>query len=1246
MSFIVKYIYNHASEEVVRRGKKIFLTQGVTMQKKDELTQQLHFKVRNDQYYNHYNVTISKYQSEDTIKARCTCPYNMGEICRHEAAALFHLNELIINQKLDTNEVHFKQTHTVIRMTSIELKSLRLYTSNSLFEESEQIAKRQIVKILKADNEHVVASMEEEGNSFDIKLKRNDDKTFDTYCNCDETKHPLCKHKTALFLQILNANGENYFDSIRNWDSQKNKLLGLYGYSLEDDLSGKFEFYYVDEKPFLKVLDPSIKKVSANETRPSTIKINTQIDVESKVIDASKFPRRIGLVLNLNEPTYPYFTCELIEGEIADYHTGFVGTVQKIDLSRYVVLDNFHEADRPLIALGRKLHKVELNKYIAKYSPFGDMWINVKNEQEDLSIESKEAIHEYMHLKLQKILYATSAENPIYVIPKGKAFKTSSLQRVSFLHHNLYPSFSITKEKDEIKVAHNFLFDDERINLSQNELNNHLLFLHNSRLILINKHQDANHSLNLNFKSKISLAEWPQFLKSHIIPISKKYEIQFEDGLVSHESDVMPDKFIMLTEVGQYFVVKPFFRYLGHDVEWNEEHYITHEQEGRVIYLKRNKEEENAFAYWVQSFHAQMKKPEYENHFALHAKYAFQNNWFFYFFEQLKEFNIEVFGYEKLNQFRVNKSKPTTSVYVSSNLDWFDTEIILEYNGVQASMREIQKAINSKQNVVKLSDGTLGLLPDEWMKQFSLLFKMADIQGNSLKVSKYNFTIIDELYDLIHEEDVRSELELKREALLNTDWQQNAIPVPYNVKALLRPYQEAGFSWLVYLNKINWGGLLADDMGLGKTLQTLTFLQYLKNENGSLKALVVCPTTLLFNWENEIKKFTPDISYVIHHGANRTASTAHLLEHNIILTTYGTLRSDAEMFSKHMLDYIVIDESQTIKNPNSKVAKSTQIVNAKNRIALSGTPMQNNTFDLYSQMNFLNPGMLGNKEFFKEQFAKPIDKFQEAESKDHLRRLVYPFMLRRTKEQVAADLPEKTEITLFCEMEKEQRAVYDLYKNMYRSQILNTIEAQGVERSQFAILQGLMKLRQICDSPAILKGDTKYENHSVKLDELVREIEENIGNHKALVFSQFLGMLGLIKERLTERGISFQYFDGSYTAIQREKAIKDFQENDDCRVFLISLKAGGMGLNLTAADYVYIVDPWWNPAVEQQAIDRTHRIGQTKNIFAYRMICKDTIEEKIQLLKEKKNTLVKDIISDDTSIAKQLTKEDIQYLFS
>src|SRR6185436_11883238 len=260
-------------------------------------------------------------------------------------------------------------------------------------------------------------------------------------------------------------------------------------------------------------------------------------------------------------------------------------------------------------------------------------------------------------------------------------------------------------------------------------------------------------------------------------------------------------------------------------------------------------------------------------------------------------------------------------------------------------------------------------------------------------------------------------------------------------------------------------------------------------------------------------------------------------QYNVIITTYGTLRSDIKLFVENEFDYVILDESQAIKNPSSKVTKAASLLNAKNRLCMSGTPLQNNTFDIFAQMNFLNPGLLGSVEFFRNEFATPIDKFGEQEQKDHLRKLLYPFILRRTKEQVAKDLPEKTETILFCEMEKEQRKIYDAYRNSYRDKILGVIDEQGIQKSQLTILQGLMKLRQICDSPAILNEEDKYPNHSIKLDELAREIAENIGDHKALVFSQFLGMLALIKAKLKEQEIPFEYFDGSTSATDREKAI-------------------------------------------------------------------------------------------------------------
>ncbi len=1252
LSPLIKYIYSSGAEEVIRRGKRIFLTGGVQMIKRDEFTGQITFKVRNDMYYNQYNVTISKYHDENTLSARCTCPYNMGEICRHEAAALFQLNDMIVNQTLNASEAVFDQKHTVVRMKVIDLKSLRLFTSNYLFEEAEKIAQKHKAKISSAENEKVEAILQISDEKVNLKIKRNDDKSFDTSCTCDETKHALCKHKTALFLQLLNNHGPLYFDTIRNWDSQKNKLLSLYGYSLEDDLTGKFDFTYLDGKPTLKVLDTSIKKVNTGLTREQISR-----EPASIVIQQKNNTKRLGVVLNLQEKEYPYFAIDLIEGELNADKTAFTGTVTKLDTSKYISPDQFTLEDRDIMSMVRKVQNTETAKYIAKNSPFGDLWENIIHNQTEWTQENKESLFDYLHPKLLKLFSSLRTFNPLYLLPKGKAYKTTSLVPLTYVDNSLQPSITVYRSKSKAKGkkatsgdVHTDLCVDingELVSLDKNELGNPLLYLLDKKLYLIHKAQDACKLASLEDHKITDQERWPAYLQDKLIPMSKMYDIDFDKELVEYRQDIAPICSVLLGEQTSYFVIKPMFNYHRTDVTWSEDHSLSIYQDGKLVIVQRHKEAENTFIQLLQNLHTHLRVQEAEHQFAIHSKYALQKNWFFLFFDKMKEEKVDVYGYDQLKNFKIHKSKPTTKVNISSNLDWFDTKIEIDFDGQVANLSEIQKALAVKQNYVPLGNGSFGLLPEEWLAKFSLLFKMADSNGKSLRVSKYNFTVIDELHDMIDDEEIKQELIEKKEILLNTNPEKyEKLPIPTELKAELRPYQESGFQWLVYLDSVKWGGLLADDMGLGKTIQTLTFLQYYKNENGQLKALVICPTTLLFNWENEINKFTPGLSYLIHHGPNRTGQPEDLDKYNIIISTYGTLRSDVQLFIKNNLDYVILDESQTIKNPTSKVSKAAQLLTCKNRIALSGTPMQNNTFDIFSQMNFLNPGMLGSKEFFKEQFAKPVDKFQDEETKQHLRKLIYPFLLRRTKEQVAKDLPEKTEITMFCEMGKEQRAIYESYRNLYRSKILGTIENQGIEKSQFAILQGLMKLRQICDSPAILNEEEKYANHSIKLDELVRELQENIGNHKVLIFSQFLGMLALIREKMNEHAIAYQYFDGSYTAIQREKAIQEFQHNEECSVFLISLKAGGMGLNLTAADYVYIVDPWWNPAVEQQAIDRTHRIGQTKNIFAYRYICKDTVEEKIMLLKDKKNLLVKDIIADDSNMVKQLTKDDVAYLFS
>jgi non-specific serine/threonine protein kinase len=737
---------------------------------------------------------------------------------------------------------------------------------------------------------------------------------------------------------------------------------------------------------------------------------------------------------------------------------------------------------------------------------------------------------------------------------------------------------------------------------------------------------------------------WPAYLQKVVMPISRNYPVEFDKSLVSDVKEGDPEIRLQLQEKGDYLLFVPTFSYKGYDIRFNDKDNIIIPSGDRVMMINRNKDAEMDFIRKLEGLHSNFMRPDGAA-LVLKGNDVLKNNWFFLFVDAMREMEVPVTGFDVLKNFRFNTAKPNTKIRISSGVDWFDAKVDVVFGDQQVSIAEIKRALTNKQQFVQLNDGTLGILPEEWLKKYSLLFRVGEGKADELKLSKYHLSIIDELYDQRSDEEVLIELEERYERLRSFN-RINEVDPPQELAHILRPYQVAGYHWLNYLSEVGWGGILADDMGLGKTLQALSFIQALKDHNVKLTGLVVCPTTLMFNWENEIKKFTPELKYLIHHGGDRARDKKSFEPVDVIITTYGTLRSDIKLMLEIEFDFVILDESQAIKNPHSKVTKAASLLRSKNRLCLSGTPLQNNTFDIYAQMNFLNPGMLGSIEFFRNEFATPIDKFGEPEQKDHLKKLLYPFILRRTKEQVAKDLPEKTETILFCEMEDEQRKIYDAFRNDFRNKILGVINEQGIERSQLTILQGLMKLRQICDSPSIMNEVERYPNVSIKLDELGREITENIGNHKALIFSQFLGMLALIKEKLIELNVPFEYFDGSTTAIDREKAIRSFQADDNVRVFLISLKAGGVGLNLTAADYVYIVDPWWNPAVEQQAIDRTHRIGQTKNIFAYRMICKDTIEDKILQLQDRKRALAKDLIADDATFVKSLSREDVEYLFS
>ena len=1248
LSYLIKYVYNTGSDEVIRRGKKIYAIGYVEMAEHDELLSTVVFRVKDDTYSTFYKVAVQKYNDPQSLSLRCGCPYNLGDICRHEVAALFKLQELMDKNLLGSDNLLYNQRHTVAKMKNIEVKVIRVLSSPEIFEEAEITVLKNKANIIVAANERIEAELNYEGETFPLVIQKNDERNFDTSCRCDETAHPLCIHKTILFLQLLQMYGPYYFDTIRNWDKEKNKLLQIYGYSLADDIAGKFEFIYKDGKPFLKVLDTNIKRVAAVAPveRPSYMYEAPRLQPEVATIDIPV--KKLGLIFNFNTATYPYFTVDAIQGDADEDNKKMLGKIEKLDLTKYVNTELFSEDDKILLQQIRKLQASEVNKYLNRNSPFSGIWENIiQTDGEEFPEETKLLITEYLQPKLKKLFEEQSANPFVYYLPKNKVFKTDNLIEVTLSDSFIAPQFKIVAKDDHFELQCRFNINGAAQPVTDNECNNSILFLYNHIFYLWQKAEDVLQAEKFikNGNIKLSKENWSVQMQKIVMPLTKEYKVEFDKSLVKEIKSGEPEVKLMLQEKGDYLVFQPIFTYQGFETRANDKETITIPDGDKILIVHRNKEAEQRFNDMLSSLHSQFIQPQEGNSLILKGSDVLRNNWFFLFVDAMKESKVPVFGFEALRNFRFNTARPSTHIHVSSGLDWFDAKVEIDFEGQRVGISDIKKALAAKQSFVQLGDGTLGILPDEWLKRYSLLFKVGDGKNDKLHLSKYHMSVIDELYENRDATELSFALDEKFERLREFK-NIPEIAAPAELQAVLRPYQTAGYQWLNYLNEVGWGGILADDMGLGKTVQALTMLQHYKLQEGSLKAIVICPTTLIYNWENEIKKFTPQLSWRIHHGSMRSRDTVELQKVNIVITTYGTLRSDIQTLLKINFDYVVLDESQAIKNPASKVTRAACLLTAKNRLCMSGTPLQNNTFDIFAQMNFLNPGLLGSMDFFRNEFATPIDKFGEQEQKDHLRKLLYPFILRRTKEQVAKDLPEKTETILFCEMEKEQRKIYDAYRNSYRDKIMGVIDEQGIDKSQLTILQGLMKLRQICDSPAILNEEEKYPNHSIKLDELTREIFENIGEHKALVFSQFLGMLALIREKLAEQGIKYEYFDGSTSIIDRQKAIDNFQNNDDCRVFLISLKAGGVGLNLTAADYVYIVDPWWNPAVEQQAIDRTHRIGQTKNIFAYRMICIDTIEDKILQLQERKRKLASELISDDINFVKALSKADVEYLFS
>lgn len=704
--------------------------------------------------------------------------------------------------------------------------------------------------------------------------------------------------------------------------------------------------------------------------------------------------------------------------------------------------------------------------------------------------------------------------------------------------------------------------------------------------------------------------------------IARPVTTLFDNGDGANQGE--EDKILMELSFhyGNYKFKADFLSPTSVQVEHIEDNYIFHR-------IKRSLEEEKHYINLLKTLGLGLKNARA----TLDKAEAF--SWMQEHLERLSDEGFILKQHQK-DEKRYFIGKQSIDLEVRENIDWFDVFAIVKFGPYEIPFIKLRKLILKKDRELILPNGEIAIIPEAWFTEYSELFAFMDDHKKTnepLTLKKHHLALVKGLENGQHAKLIMSKkLEQLKEFETIDDH-----PLPARFNGELRPYQKAGYNWLQFLEKYKFGGCLADDMGLGKTVQTLAMLQHQKEIGHKSASLLVMPTSLLYNWQMEAAKFTPELRVFIYTGTAREKDIEKFDNYDLILTSYGITRLDIGILSQYNFNYIILDESQAIKNPNSNIAKAVKKLQSRNRLILTGTPIENSILDLWSQMTFINPGLLGNQTYFKNEFLIPIEKRNDNNKTNKLYTIIKPFILRRHKSQVATELPEKIENVQYSTMTTMQEEKYMEVKSSYRNKILEKIEHDGLRGAQFLLLRGLTALRQIANHPKMV--DPAYKGDSGKLEDVTHMLLSAISKkHKILVFSQFVKHLTILREFLESKDIDYAYLDGRTK--DRQVQVNKFQEGD-LKVFLISLKAGGVGLNLTKADYVFILDPWWNPAIEAQAIDRAHRIGQENKVFTYKFITKNTVEEKILQLQLRKKKLANELITTEESFVKTLSQEDI-----
>jgi non-specific serine/threonine protein kinase len=770
LPYLVKHIYNSGTEEVIRRGKKIHALGNVELIEYDDLMASVIFRVKDDGYATFYKVHINQFKDPKTLSLRCSCPYNLSEICRHKAGALFHLQDMLDKNLLGNKETVYDQRHTVVKMKQLELKLIRMLSAQENFEAAENYLRSTRSNILEAKDERVVAELEYEGTMYKVVIQKNDERNFDTSCTCQsDTEHPLCVHKNIVLLQLLHNYGPNYFDSIRNWDKEKNKLLALYGYSLSDDLKGKFEFTYTDGKPFLRVLDTSIKRVSINHPIQRPVEQEQtagQVPVALAEEEPVKTILKLGIVITCNEQQYLYVQLEAVQGEADEELTKYTSKAVKLDLAKFINTEVLSEEDKMLLQQLRKLMPGEVGRYLNRNSPFSGIWENIIQQHNDeLPEETRHLINEYLQPKFQKIFTELATSKFVFYLPPRKTFTTANLLAAELMQSFISPEFEVSYANGKYEVDCRVKLPLADLNISENESESALLFQYHNQFFTWQRPEDINLVEKFLPSGKVHIAaeDWAVQLQQFILPLSKEYNVHFTNVQKEEVKDSKPEVKIMLKEKGEYLLFQPVFNYRGYDVRNTDKEKIILPVADKLLVIQRNLEMEKEFVQKIESLHSAFIRPVEGNVLALKGTDVLRNNWFFLFVDAVKEMNIPVFGFEALKNFRFNTAKPSTKIFISSNTDWFDAKVEIQFGEQKVTVEEVKKALANKQQFVHLEDGTLGILPEEWIKKYSLLFRVGDGKSGNMKLSKYHFSVIEELYLQRDEQELFFQLEEKYE---------------------------------------------------------------------------------------------------------------------------------------------------------------------------------------------------------------------------------------------------------------------------------------------------------------------------------------------------------------------------------------------------------------------------------------------------------------------------------------------------